>query len=127
MIIKYLKGANWIYKDGICKINKRRFTIDELIKRYEQSIIEGIRDKDFLSQCISSNEELANKCFYAASDYIHTQCPIEHIVCPETLNFDNKIDLIELICSNSNNNEIIITSEPVYLMNDEGKTIERLG
>lgn len=128
MILKLKNEENWIYKDGIIEVKKREFKNDELVQRYNQSIAESIRPEGEFARLSYGNLDmvLLNEIFYGATDYVTEQIPVESLLSCKMSLLDNTTTLIISSCKNSNENEAIVTNQQVYLLNDEGKTIERL-
>jgi hypothetical protein len=125
MIIKFKRYENWIYQDNIFQVTKQVLDIEEMIALYDKSILDGRRDKDFLGDCNSASELAVHKVFYGAQDKVGPIYSTTFLLDKEQLNLSTTVAIF-LIYNDQTRNEILITNQPVYLLNDEGKTIERL-
>jgi hypothetical protein len=136
MIVKYFNDGIWGYIDNVRQVATEDIDTDELIAEYNRQKEKGERDPIELENVKSSDVEASNKAFLIATetfsrlpdligDYHQENLLSPSLMGPEA-NYPAKIILLYLNGHKEYDNVILITNQKTYLMNDEGKTIERL-
>lgn len=130
MIVKYLSNDVWGYIDHIRQAATREHDASELIQRYNDEVKRNLRE-DIASKGVKDSEiETSNKLFLMASELAKkiTQKPNTHMV--NLIKGKKHLPLYAILLYLEDTKEydvmVLITNQKCYLMNDEGKTIERL-
>lgn len=144
MIVKYRKDNIWCYLDKVNLTATKDINADELIEKYDDDIREGRRIdtasyKEELTELLPDDIIASNKVFtmatelkeewpeYNGGDNSHCVNLIDGDMALK--NYPATVVLIYRDYSNTADEfkiTALVTNQTVYLMNDEGKTIERL-
>lgn len=137
MIVKYLSNGVWGYMDHIRQVASRDFEPLELIKKYDEEVRMGLRGDTatYIEEMrLPDNSAVSNKIFLIASEEMkdliegldaHT---VNLVLADKDLSEALPVYAILLYVEDCKEHDVVIliTNQKCYLMNDEGKTIERL-
>jgi hypothetical protein len=152
MIIKYLKDGVWGYIDNVRQVGNKSIIAGELIAKYDEEVKKGERDDDasyidFTTGIINAEKEgnqlayqrlpedviAVNKVFLMATELLPEEIrelgySYENFLNGEALieNFPVNMIMLHLNKHKECDVLVLVTNQKTYLMNDEGKTIERL-
>ena len=136
MVVKYLDNGVWGYIDHIRQAANTSYNAEECIKCYDAELKEG--DTDYAS--IVNGVELLPNIVASNKIFMHIADSFEDLdgMCLSTKNLVNIKDaesdimfpvyavLLYIEDCKEYDALILVTNQRCYLMNDEGKTIERL-
>jgi len=136
MIVKYLNEGVWGYIDNVRQVAKRGFDCDELIKQYNEN--EVSQEVNCQDPCEYMNGEhlpqeivMSNKAFMMAASLMDNEGINRH---SENLldasrvfeNYPASAILLYIEGCKEYDAVLLVTNQRAFLMNDQGKTIERL-
>lgn len=136
MVVKYLDNGVWGYIDHIRQAANRSYDAEECIKGYNATLKEG--DIDYAS--VVNGVELLPNIVASNKIFMYIADSFEDLdgMCLSTKNLVNITDaeserqlpvyavLLHIEDCKEYDALILVTNQRCYLMNDEGKTIERL-
>lgn len=134
MIVKYYQAGVWGYIDNIRQVATTPIDTEEMIMKYNKEV-ESKEREDIASymngEKLPTDIAMSNKVFLLATENeIHDIGEVhqENLIAPDLVarNFPAKIILLYLNEHKEYENVVLITNQTTYLMNDNGKTIERL-
>jgi hypothetical protein len=137
MIVKYLSENVWGYIDHVRQIASKELNCEKLIAEYDEEVKEMEREDTasyLYEKKLDTNTVLSNKAFLMSTEEIHE---LVDELNAHTVNLIRVIDdfsislptyaiLLYLEDTKEYDAMVLITNQKCYLMNDEGKTIERL-
>jgi hypothetical protein len=130
MIVKYKSDDVWGYIDHVRQVATRDYDGASLISQYNDEVSKHIREDIASEGAQDSGVEKSNKMFLMTSELIGemTEDLNAHVV---NLVYGNEyLPLYAILLYLEDTKEydamVLITNQKCYLMNDEGKTIERL-
>lgn len=150
MILKHLQLINgrytWSYIDGFKEVQVCRFTASEALEKYDAEVSEKKRDPvveeyeytgDIETGEFTQGKKLpdatvrSNKIFVWVSDQMTNEfCQGDHhdlnAVSGDDAVHSEGVSGIYLHYSNGERGTILVTNQTAYLLNDTGKTIERI-
>lgn len=141
MILKYLTNGVWAYIDHVRQAASKEFNGAELLYQYEKEvlnherIVDAENSESFMNGTeLSEDIQKSNKLFIMVSEELRNMTEeidahMENLVLIDE-NFTEYMPLYAVLLYLEDNKEydaiVLITNQKCYLMNDEGKTIERL-
>lgn len=130
MIVKYLSNDVWGYIDHVRQVASREYVGESLVERYNEEVSCRSR-KDIASDgAFDSGVEISNKLFIMVSERISDMVEELNAHIVNLAEGNEKIPLYAILLYLEDTKEydamVLITNQKCYLMNDEGKTIERL-
>jgi hypothetical protein len=135
MIVKYLSDNVWGYIDHVRQLATKEFDARRLINKYDQEVVSEEREDiaSYLDELkLPEGITMSNKLFIMVGEELkdltqELNAHTENLVNP---NYDAGFPLYAILLYLEDNKEydamVLITNQKCYLMNDEGKTIERL-
>lgn len=141
MIVKYLSDGVWGYIDHVRQAASREFNGAGLLYQYEKEVVnhERIVDAENSESFINGVElpediQKSNKLFIMVSEELkemteEIDAHMENLVLINENSTENMLLYAVLLYLEDNKEYdamVLITNQKCYLMNDEGKTIERL-
>lgn len=135
MIVKYLKDGVWGYIDNVRQVAVKGVDVEELIAQYNREVENGTREDtaSYLNGTqIAADIAAANKVYLLATednlDELEGTSHQENLLAADFVikNFYAAKILLYLNDHKDYDNVVLITNQQAYLMNDNGKTIERL-
>jgi hypothetical protein len=126
MILKF-KGCSaideWVYLDGIEQVSKVSYPITSaLIRQYDEQNKQQLCTTDEVEVI---KPEDADKVFYSALG--GHNCPSRMLLNHERVARDYPTSVIHVTYKEClKESEVLVTNQSVYLLNDQGQTIERL-
>jgi hypothetical protein len=134
MVVKYLKGGSWVYLDKVLRVDNSALLPMELAKQFDEEVKAGKREA---LDSVDADTDLVNKAFSMAienqqdwgynvhaenilhADFIRAEWTTLLVLIhrPKVTNPSDFADYDTIA---------LVTNQNVFLMNDEGKTIERL-
>lgn len=131
MILKYKVKNTWGFIDNIRQIAHEDIEPFGLAKQYDEEIISGKRI-DIVNECNVSSDSIKtiNKAFLLATEGLeiegnwHMENLLSEELCLE--NYPAHIIIAYIEDCKDYNVVVMLTNNDCYLMNNEGKTIERL-
>jgi hypothetical protein len=134
MIVKYKSDGMWNYIDNVGQAKESGLYFpDFLINQYEKAVIQGdtedISGKEFSEEIQKINKAWMQACVIAdaACGEMEFGATTENLITDECIKFNQPIGIVLIKRRGEHGySKTLVTSQDVYLMNDEGKTIERL-
>jgi len=137
MIVKYLSDEVWAYIDHVRQVAKTDFDAGELIKQYDAEVKSNTRkdDASWMNEMqISNLTASSNKIFTMISEQLGEMTEgldahsVNLVNTDDIANVNLPVYSILLYIEDCKDYDalVLITNQKCYLMNDEGKTIERL-
>lgn len=137
MIVKYLNEGVWGYIDNVRQIATRDIDTEHLIQAYNLEVENQERpdDASYMNGVkLADDIAMSNKAYLIASEECFKLNEIigdyyqKNMLSPELVfkNLPAKVVLLYLNDHKEYDSIVLITNQTTYLMNDQGKTIERL-
>jgi len=134
MIVKYKSDGMWNYIDNVGQAKESGLYFpDFLINQYEKAVIQGdtedISGKEFGEEIQKVNKAWMQACNIvdASGSQMEYGANTENLITEECVKNNTPIGIVLIKCRGGYGySKVLVTSQDVYLMNDEGKTIERL-
>lgn len=133
MVIKFKDGNKWGYIGSILRVENEDFSMSAFEKQYDEEVEKEKRGCDCESMTANTNQ--GNKIFTIAMEQICNE-DFRETHTTNLLDYDNLPDETGEITSymityttregNEVKREGIVTNQKVYLLTDDGQTIERL-
>ena len=141
MIVKYLSNGVWGYIDNVRQVGNREYNFDDAVHKYDHD--ERYRDdthsgeNDIASymngEKLSKDIANINKAFLVITESLKDTLEdenshYENLILPVINGEYYQVNCVLLYLNNHKEYDtlIFVTNQKCYLMNDEGKTIERL-
>lgn len=133
MIIKYYDNHAWGYIDNVRQVVNKSLDTDELIKKYDQEVAKGSKADIASEGAQDSTISDINKVFLQLCDENVDigdlgNCHSVNLMDPGYFNKNLPVELIVLYLNNHKEYDtlMLVCNQKVFLMNDQGQTIERL-
>lgn len=131
MIIKYKEKNVWGFIDNVSQVAYKDIIVHELTEQYDKECKTG--DRIDVSGDGAYNEDvvLSNKLFLMASESINCDLDDKNVRTVNLINetlISNPTCIVVLYLENAKEFDciVLISNQSIYLMNNEGKTIERV-
>jgi hypothetical protein len=124
MIVKYLDDG-WNYIDHVIKVKNESIVVEELVRQFDEEVKEG---KRVVLETINVKSDISTKVYLQIRKHLYDDCGYYNIDILDLLSptFIESVSAALVYIFTDNNVTALLTNQSTYLMNDSGKTIEKL-